>query len=88
MFRFLGAKLAKMGPFGHFGSLRAHLGFILEHLGAKLGPRGVVLGASWAILPHFGGLQEAQGRHFQADFGFQSLDSELTCGKMATCQKL
>ena len=53
-----------------------------------MGPKWALLGASWAMLRHFGALREAPGRHLEAKAGLGSLDLELTCGKKATCQKL
>ena len=75
-----------LGPI--LGPSWARLRPMLGHLGSKLGPRWVVLGASWAMLRHFGALREAPGRHLEAKAGLGSIDLEPTCGKKATSQNL
>ena len=61
---------------------------MLGHPAAGLGPGWVLLGAFWAMQPHFGALREALGRHLEANAGLGSSDMEHPCGKMAIWPKL
>ena len=81
-----GAAESQHHPF--LGQSLANLGPMLRHVGAELGPRWVFLGASWAMLRHFGALREAPGRHLEAKVGLGSTDLELTCGETTTCRNL